>query len=372
MSQAILVWGAPSHVPESADLDTAFVQSGRNFGNILIGNGVRTLLEGNELVTREDVPTPAHADERCSQVVIPAANFLWKDFDFGYMFDYLEKTHLPITIVGVGAQTNDRTVSSAIHPNTLKLMKLVAERSASLGVRGFYTAEVLAANGIHNVQVIGCPSLYTNRTPTVHIDKERLRTLEHVSVNFSRRVNGHAFHPDRMKQIENTVLAFALDRSSTFIAQDEIEELTAARLDQPCAPRVLSYFDKCLPERVDRFFREKSRYFCDVQTWASYIRTQSLSMGSRFHGNLIALINGTPALMVIHDSRTMEMCTLLGIPNVHVSKLTADSYRVEWLMEQIEAADFTGFERAYSTLYQRFVRFLTSNGLKHSLMAETA
>jgi len=370
MSKAILVWGAPSRVAKSESFNEAFIQSGRNFGNILIGHGVRTLLDGNELVTREDVPTPAHADERCSQVVIPAANFLWKDFDFGYMFDYLEKTHLPVTIIGVGAQTNDRTVSSAIHPNTLKLMKLIAERSASLGVRGFYTAEVLAANGIHNVQVIGCPSLYTNRMPAVHVDRERLKALDSVSVNFSRRVNGHAFHPDRMKQVENVILAFALKNESTFVAQDEIEELAAMELDQPCAEPVLKYFDKVAPESVDMFFRKNTRYFCDVENWAAYIRTQNLSIGSRFHGNLIALINGTPALMVVHDSRTMEMCTLLGIPHIHISRLAAENYSVDWIVEQVQGLTFDGFEKAYAALYKRFAKFLDANGLKHNLIAE--
>ncbi|MBK8536751.1 MAG: polysaccharide pyruvyl transferase family protein, partial [Candidatus Competibacteraceae bacterium] len=103
------------------------------------------------------------ANERCDHVVIPAANFLWKNFDFGYMADFLEKTNLPIIIIGVGAQTNDRTMASPIHPNTLRLMRLISDRSASIGVRGYYTAEVLAANGIHNVRVIGCPSIYTSR-----------------------------------------------------------------------------------------------------------------------------------------------------------------------------------------------------------------
>lgn len=370
MSKAILIWGAPSRVDKTESFNDAFIQSGRNFGNILIGHGVRTLLDGNELVSREDVPTPAHADERCSQVVIPAANFLWKDFDFGYMFDYLDKTHLPVTIIGVGAQTNDRTVSSAIHPNTLKLMKLIAERSASLGVRGYYTAEVLAANGIHNVQVIGCPSLYTKRLPVVHVDGERLKSLDSVSVNFSRRVNGHAFHPDRMKQIENAILVFALQNESTFVAQDEIEELAAMEGDQPCAAPVLKYFDQVAPESVDAFFRKKTRYFCDVETWAAYIRTQNLSIGSRFHGNLIALINGTPALMVVHDSRTMEMCTLLGIPHIHISRLVAENYSPEWISEQVQALTFDGFEKAYAALYKRFTKFLDSNGLKHNLVAQ--
>ena len=371
MSKAILVWGAPHSVANPTDYNDAYIKSGRNFGNILIGNAVRTVLAPNRLVSREEVPTPEHANERCSHIVIPAANFLWKDFDFGYMADYIEKTVLPVTIIGVGAQTNDRTTSSPIHPNTLWLMKIVAERSAYVGVRGFYTAEVLAANGIHNVQVIGCPSLYTNRVPTIRIDASRLQQIDKLAVNFSRRVNGHSFHLDRMKDLENRLMELALQSDSTFIAQDELEEIEMAETGAACPAAVSRYFDSVPVDKVSDFFRNRTRYFYDVDAWSTFMRTQSASIGTRFHGNLIALINGVPALMIVHDSRTMEMCTLIGIPSVHIGHVPVGSMDARQLRERLESASFDAFEKAYAVLYKRFARFLRANGLRHNLMRET-
>lgn len=369
MSKGILVWGAPHAVAHPDDWKLAFTESGQNYGNLLIGHGVRAVLDPSQLLSRSEIASPAEADERCRHVVIPAANFLWKDFDFGYLADFLEKTHLPVTMIGVGAQTNDRTISSPIHPNTLRLMRLVADRSAQIGVRGYYSAEVLAANGIHNVQVIGCPSLYSTRMPTLSIDTKRLASWKSLSLNLSRRVNRHAFHPERMRAIENTLLALALTRESTFVAQDEIEELQAHAEQSDCPPQVAKYFSESPPEVVSNFFRDNTRYFADIDRWAAYIRKQDISIGTRFHGNLIALINGTPALMVVHDSRTMEMCTLMGIPQLHVSDATNDNLTVERLAEHVDALDFTGFESAYRALYRRYVGFLTANGLPHTLMA---
>ena len=94
------------------------------------------------------------------------------------------KTRLPITMVGVGAQASSRLTTCPVHPNTLKLMRLVSERSAQIGARGFYTAEVLAGYGIHNVRVIGCPSLYGAHTPAIRIDVSRLKNAEKVSITF--------------------------------------------------------------------------------------------------------------------------------------------------------------------------------------------
>lgn len=373
MTKSILIWGAPSYVNPAQSITDCFNQSGKNFGNLLIGNAMHVLLANNPIVNRSSLKSPEEANERCSHVVIPAANFLWKDFDFGYMADFLEKTTLPVTIVGVGAQTHDRSVSSQIHPNTLRLMHLISERSASLGVRGYYTAEVLAANGIHNIRVIGCPSLYTKRNPTIKIDTSRLASLEDLSVNFSRRVHGHSFFPEKMKKLENALLKFALaHKNSTFVAQDEIEELDLHTGQEVNTAQITDYFNQTGSEQVIKFFTENTRYFCDESSWSSYIRTQSASVGTRFHGNLIALINGVPALTIVHDSRTMEMCTLMGIPTIHVSQIDVDDCSEETLQELLLSCSFEKFEKSYQALYSRFVGFLNENGLNHNLPDVTA
>ena len=367
MPKRILVWGAPATVNPKEPVLTSFERSGKNFGNLLIGNAVLSFLTENTIISRTELRSPEEANERCDHVVIPAANFLWKDFDFGYMADFLEKTILPITIIGVGAQTNDRSITSLIHPNTLRLMHLISERSASLGVRGYYTAEVLAANGIHNVEVVGCPSLYTTRCPTVKVDATRLSTLDNLSVNFSRRVYKHSFNPDRMRAIENILLKIALTRNGTFVAQDELEELSLSSGNDINTAPITDYFHDVDKNQVTRFFREQTRFFCDVGSWSSYIRAQSASIGSRFHGNLIALINGIPALTIVHDSRTMEMCALIGNPVVHVNQVDDERLTEASLMESLLSCSFERFEQSYRVLYKRFVSFLNENGLPHNL-----
>ena len=368
MSKSVLIWGAPPHVDGNLDFKSALIQSGHNFGNILIGNAVHSFLSKNEILSRDQVASPAEVDERCSHVVIPAANFLWKDFDFGYMLNFLEKTKVPVTIIGVGAQSNDRTTSSPIHPNTLRLMHLISDRSSSLGVRGYYTAEVLAANGIHNLTVIGCPSIYTNRCPTISIDLNGLPLLTAISVNFSRRVVRHAFKPTTMQAVENALLKLAMKTDASFVAQDEIQELSLASDEQVNTTDMCSYFSQSTAESVVDFFKTRTNYFGSVENWTKYIKTRSLSVGTRFHGNLMALINGVPALMIVHDSRTMEMSTLLNIPRLHLSELKEDEFTIETLLARVQSSSFTAFELSYKVLYGRFSEFMTNNGLSHNLI----
>jgi hypothetical protein len=368
MSKSILVWGAPSQVSPDLDYQSAFIGSGNNFGNILIGNAVTSFLKKNDVVLREELNSPEEANERCFHVVIPAANFLWRDFDFGYMANFIEKTNLPVTIIGVGAQTNDRTTSSEIHPNTLRLMRIISDRSASLGVRGFYTAEVLAAHGIHNSTVIGCPSLYTNRCPSLVIDGSKLKSIDSLSVNFSRRVKGHAFNPATLQKIENSLLGLALSRNSTFVAQDEIQEIALAHGEPVDTKEICNYFNETEEGSVIKFFKENTKYFTEVDSWSRYIRTQAASIGTRFHGNLIALINGIPALTIVHDSRTMEMCTLMNAPKIHISQINDVCISKKFLLEALETSDYSAFESTYKILYSRFVSFLDDNGLMHNLI----
>lgn len=367
MVNRVLMWGAPAVVASDQLPMASFEASGNNFGNILIGNSVHSYLSENEIIRREDIGSPAEADERCDQVVIPAANFLWRDFDFGYMFDFLDKTSLPVSIIGVGAQTHDRSTVATVHPNTLRLMKLISERSKNLGVRGYYTAEVLAANGIHNVSVIGCPSIYSARRPTIKIDLERMREPHSLSVNFSRRVSRHSFSHERLRLLENNLLKRALQMNSDFVAQDEIDEINLMSGADVDVRSLVQYFDQSDPNAVTEFFKNKTKYFCNVEDWSSYIGRKSFSVGSRFHGNLIALLNGVPAMIFVHDSRTLEMCALMGLPYVHVNEAEGALSTPDGLWERLLGTTYERFESGYAVLYRRFVEFLSSNGLQHNL-----
>lgn len=356
----ILLWGAMPNVPKNEHYGISYKRSGNNFGNMLIGNGIVSVLDNCEYITRSQLSNPHEANERCDHIIIPAANFLWKGFDFGYMADFINATNLPVTIIGLGAQTSDRSTVSEIHPNTLRLVKIISERSPSLGVRGFYTAEVLAAHGILNVEVLGCPSLYTNLKPPKKIISPTIDSLHEVGVNFSRRVSSHAFSKSNLCVIENELLKIAIKMNLPFIAQDELEELEIAfgKGGEVVENPVASYFFESKKDDVIDYFSRNTHYFCNVNDWADFVRHRAGTIGSRLHGNIISLINDKPGFIVTHDSRTLEMVALIGAPYLHIKENEVDKFNSDYLLERVFSADYGVFISNMEKLFCKYSQFL--------------
>ena len=74
---------------------------------------------------------PREVNERFDLIAIPAANFIYEHFDFGYLADFIERTHLPCLMVGIGAQSSDMTSFDLNIPQgTKRLLKIVSDRSS--------------------------------------------------------------------------------------------------------------------------------------------------------------------------------------------------------------------------------------------------
>lgn len=365
----IFLWGALPSLPLHEDFNTSYQRSGCNLGNTLIGNGVTSVLKGYNFLFRSQLTSPEDVNEKCGHIVIPASNFLWKNFDLGFMADFIEPTNLPVTMIGLGAQTNDRSLVTEIHPNTLRLVKIISERSPSIGVRGFYTAEVLAAHGILNVEVLGCPSLYAKCSPPQHIVDNKILYLDRLAVNFSRKVQNHSFNREILQLIENSLFKLAIKHNCTFIAQDELEELAIATgtASENEISKVTSYFNDCNRTEVLDFFSKNTIYFLGFQSWSNFLITRSGCIGSRLHGNIAALISGIPCLIIAHDSRTLEMCSLIGAPHINIKNINPIRVSPEFIVDAFQTADYSLYFSNMNHLFRRYKIFLDQHGLDNRL-----
>src|SRR5215213_2298254 len=103
----ILFVGAPvTDPPSGADTQKKFDLTGKNTGNLLIGHALRQELAVDSFAFGTH-HNPREADERFDLIAIPAANFIYEHFDFGYLADFIERTKLPCLMVGIGAQSSD-------------------------------------------------------------------------------------------------------------------------------------------------------------------------------------------------------------------------------------------------------------------------
>lgn len=364
--------GAPTEPPETTLSAAAkFQATGQNTGNLLIGASLRDQLRVDEFGagTHND---PAWVNEAFDLIAIPAANFIFRGFDFGMFASFIERTSLPCLMVGLGAQAPSASKADLEVPEgTRRFLKVVSERTSTIGVRGEFSAEVCRALGVSNVQVTGCPSLYRTQQPTLRVTRQPWRDDMRVSVNGSHTVVGHASNPSAAKQVERQILEYAVEHGRPYVLQNEMPEIEIvadptvdrAAYEAALAP-VLARFDCSIsPSAYFDYLRENGRLFFDLESWDRFISEQDFSLGSRFHGNLIALSNGVPAAVLVHDSRTTEMCEFARIPHLPIDKVGALDPRTIY-----EALDLDGFERNYEVIYRDYVGFLDANGVEHRLV----
>jgi hypothetical protein len=170
----VLYLGRPASVrmPPDGSAGDLMLAVGRNTGNLFIGDAIRRHLSVASFQTAESLlrqqgeplTTPrlarlhkidrAFIESRYDVIVIGAANSLFEQFDFSGWADFLESVRIRCVIIGLGAQAPDgRPVT--VPAGTMRMVKIVAERSRSLGVRGRFTAATLERLGIKNVRMIG-------------------------------------------------------------------------------------------------------------------------------------------------------------------------------------------------------------------------
>ena len=367
----ICFWGAPtnSQLPSGNLLDQ-LAMSGANTGNMFIGHGLfhNTICEKKSYIANLHAIPAEHFHEEYDFLFIPASNFINVSSDLGAHYEYFSRTKVPILCFGLGSQLLPHQ-EITLKPGTERLIRLISERSGSVGVRGAFTAEVLNKMGIRNVSLTGCPSLLSFTDDHMKRLTAGRPSLDKLAVNFSNNVRRHAIDPASFSVTENNLFRSALNLNSFYILQNETPEIellaAIAADDKPQAEAILkrigTAFDVNEPEsQVDNYLKWRTRVFFSVDDWINCMTTMTGSVGSRFHGNIAALLAGTPALFLVHDMRTLELCELLRVPHLVLDR----PYRGEEVLNRLLDCDYSGFERQFHCVQNEWKEFLGRNGLK--------
>lgn len=246
----------------------------------------------------------------------------------------------PLIPISVGVHSRTESTDINLHPDTVKLLRTISER-AILGVRGEYSAAVLEKKGIINLKLIGCPSLYYGMNPDFRVDKPEFREDMRACCNF------RTFYGNLSPQ-ECQFLTFAANRKMAFVEQTQ-QPLTLLNC-QNNEPQ-FAYFDAWQQEHRHVFF--------EVEPWVDWLKQFDFSLGSRFHGNVLALMNGVPALTMVIDGRMQELTRLFRLPTLAMKDFSLDKP----LAYYYDLADFSEFNRVYSQRLAAFRDFLRRNGL---------
>lgn len=334
---------------------------GGNAGNLIFSTASFRILDtaGTAVTADRFIFEPRDAgriNERYGAYVIPLANAFRQSYESTLirLTRLIERLTIPVVVLGVGAQADlsyDTRRLQRMEPSVRAFVAAVLDRGPSIGVRGELTHDYLRGLGFHDVDVIGCPSMFY-RGADLHIEK-RLPALEResrVTINVSPYVR--AMGP---------VVAHHLERypDLTYVPQDldTLEMLLWGEVGSevdPSDPRPIHL--------AHPLFRDdKVRFFVDPAPWLDFLATRDFSFGTRIHGNIAALIAGTPAYVLAHDSRTLELARYFEIPHRSMPRDASELDAADLYAE----ADYGPLNRGHAARLAAFSAYLDRHGLDH-------
>lgn len=326
------------------DWPMKFFWVGNNTGNLVFIRALKDILRP-KVFPLWDIDSGAFRDDpEVTHYVTTELIWLKENTTYPHVWRMLDAIGgKPLVPISVGVHSRTQSTRLAIDPDTVKLLRTISER-AILGVRGEYTAAVLERLGVINLELIGCPSMYYGLNPDFRIDKPVFREDMKATCNF-RTFYGKINPP------ECEFLTFAADRNMAFVEQTQ-QELTLLNC-QNNLPQ-FRYFDAWLKDHRHVFF--------EVEPWAEWLKQFDFSMGSRFHGNALAVMNGIPALTMVIDGRMQELTKHFRLPTMHMKNFSLDRP----LAYYYDLADFSEFNRVYPQRLRTFLDFLHRNGIQEA------
>ncbi|KUO22335.1 polysaccharide pyruvyl transferase family protein [Streptomyces dysideae] len=336
-----------------------------NSGNLIFSDAAHKILETPDTkVVSNGIRTNLGAAERINEkydaFVVPLANAFRPSFEpqLKRLTRLIKQLRIPVVVLGVGAQAGldyDPARLKPMEPAVRDFVSAVLDRSASIGVRGEFTEKYLRDLGYQDVELIGCPSmfLYGKELPVAK-RAPALTAESRIAVNGSHNA------------VQKQGLAQVIDRAHArypylrYIGQNlsdarqlhwrDLSDPNGLVTEMPTHPGHPMYRE------------DKVRVYVDPVTWIDDLREFDFSFGSRIHGNIAALLAGTPATVLCGDSRTLELCRYFDIPHRRIDKLPEDLDPASLY----EEADFGALTGGHQERFERFTAFLDRNGLENT------
>jgi Polysaccharide pyruvyl transferase len=357
------------HNCDSAEVMKA---TGGNTGNVAFVFGARQII--NNPITRIGWDwNPETVKQRVDHLVVCCANQIGKHADLGDWADRLERFSLPVTLLGLGAQSDSYEVEPVVPDGTKRFLKLVTELRANseqpnIGVRGAFTQTTLQTLSVESIRT-GCPSLMISKEPKLGqqiLKRQNGNSYEKVAVAAGNPWHGASAFLERILVdiVDNYSGAYVLQHPESMLQiaygeTDNITEKTSSRFLEVYGER----FDL---ESMLLWYRRNAYTFIDAPNWMRFLDKFDAVVGPRYHGVALALQHSIPGCVFTIDSRTKELCEETAVKAIHMSELKGlvASELVEvsrWTTDDVDSFDANRIAKS-----RVFIDFLTNNGIEPS------
>ncbi|WP_067341803.1 polysaccharide pyruvyl transferase family protein [Stappia indica] len=305
--------------------DKALKRVGENTGNTLFQRALWDLVRIPKLSVSPGADSREFLRNNCSHLIIPAANQINPNFNMEYWTNFIEDVDLPCIVMGLGAQSDQVDATAEDFPFTesvIKFAKCLSRRTATIGVRGKYTQDVLSQIGVTNTTVIGCPSQTLNNSISGESIAKQLRNLvdgRAVSV----AILGGTLQ-EYARDVEKSIFdLFFFDKKSLLVLQTEkriMNFVYSGKLDANAREFMNWHRSVVVPSLgLDEYFHFmalRGRVYSDARSWVDGMRKVDLAIGMRIHGAMAAIQAGRLGICVAFDSRTHELAQTMAIPYI--------------------------------------------------------
>lgn len=323
---------------------------------------MREDVEIHTLVVRDDYSEQAlkRIDETYDCLILPFANAFRVSFikDLRAATRLVKRLHIPCIVAGIGAQAKlgRQPGNGELAEASREFMEAILEKSAKVGLRGEFTASYLESLGFlaeRDFTVIGCPSmfLYGGKLPEMRVDALTEESLVSMNSKIQLPQKFHDFMYRSRMELPNYHYIPQVIQEIRMMYQ-------GLELPQGFAKKLPKHF----PVRWDdEIYQEgRSYFFVDVPSWLKYLAEKEFSFGSRIHGNIAAILAGTPCFIVVSDQRIRELAEYHQIPHMLMAELT-DKTSILQIHHQ---TDFSVIARGHQARFEHYLDFLHENGLK--------
>ncbi|MGD9863275.1 MAG: polysaccharide pyruvyl transferase family protein [Pseudodonghicola sp.] len=303
------------------------------------------------------------------RAIVRGSTYLHKNFDFEAANKTLDSIDAPTAIVGLGAQNPlpDPTFIDDV-PLAREFIARLNEKSKSISVRGQFSAEVVDRLGGKNIRITGCPSLFYTLKPAPVRVPEMLRLPERsvgVSIHSGLTKNIFCHSPSEARAKHGAAINWAMKNAAniSIFEQGVLLEYDIADHDlafedrRTAAAEVLSRIkaeELISPEKLmAHMVSVKS-----IEEWLAKVRDLDTIIGFRFHGNMVALLQGKPCYYYVYDSRLTEFAQLYNLPYQDVTEDWEDPAQA--MLEH----DWDETNRRVEECFTELKAFYEENGFK--------
>jgi hypothetical protein len=335
-----------------------------NTGNYLITEGAYRAFDGHNIdyipfwylyqqrSNREFLKWMSNEFELC---LFTTANILNVALDLTNEVEVLERLPMATVFMSIGVQRRS-DLAGALPPGAARFIDFLKRDRSFTFTRGSFAADFLRSQGVKNVHDACCPSAFNHPEQIV----KGVGRLKELSVETLGEVWINGYLGEGPEASLREIKAFLpISKRLGYVFQDEpllfgalrnmegqsavYEDGTGALTQTPAC-----HFSQYSADSVSYY-----AFFSPGQ-WRARAAAVDLFVGRRFHGNLVGLQAGRPALFIAHDDRVTEMLDSVGIPYVLPSSFHEAPDRVKFFDNFIRSINIGQFEDKYGAKTEAF------------------